>query len=205
MPEHPWGLSPRGESEVHNQFVAGLHHCSVISSMFEQGGRLLRAWTRGRDICRTLHYRRVSVTILGFRPPHATGLEPQSFGVPWGQPKVPLPVRFRLLVREDGGRTRCTSPTDYCLGVPREGVPVGNSRNALWTRCAPLDAGGCLAPRSPGAGVHVPSAGAPPARREAAARDGAGQQTVRPSTRRALARAECQVSLPRSPRRPVCL
>jgi len=70
---------------------------------------------------------------------------------------------------------------------------VGNSRNAPWTRCAALDAGGWLAPRSPGAGVRVRSAGAPPPGREAAARDEAGQQTVRPSTRRALARAECQL------------
>ncbi|MEO6890522.1 MAG: hypothetical protein ABI456_14125 [Ktedonobacteraceae bacterium] len=33
--------------------------------MFKQGGRLLRAWTRGQDICRTLHHRRVSVTKPG--------------------------------------------------------------------------------------------------------------------------------------------
>src|SRR2546430_154478 len=33
--------------------------------MFKQGGRVLRAWTRGQDICRTLHHRRVSVTKPG--------------------------------------------------------------------------------------------------------------------------------------------
>ena len=48
-----------------NQSVSGLNHSSVISSMFKQGGRLLRAWTRGQDICRTLHHRRVSVTKPG--------------------------------------------------------------------------------------------------------------------------------------------
>jgi hypothetical protein len=45
--------------------VSGLNHSSVLSSMFKQGGRLLRAWTRGQDICRTLHHRRVSVTKPG--------------------------------------------------------------------------------------------------------------------------------------------
>src|SRR5262252_3759308 len=36
-------------------------------------------------------------------------------------------------------RTRCTVPTTSCWRVPWEVVPTGTSRNASWTRCAPLE------------------------------------------------------------------
>src|SRR5262249_6819039 len=81
----------------------------------------------------------------------------------WGT-SARSPVAFPILrvCARIGERTSCTLPTECCLPVPWYIVPTGKSSNVPWTRCAPLEPEYFLEPRSPGDGVNVQSAGAPP-------------------------------------------
>jgi len=69
-----------------------------------------------------------------------------------------LPACARLV-----GRTRCTSPTHSCFAAfPGTSFPGVKAVTQPWTGCAPLEPGCFLEPSSPGDGVNVQEAGAPP-------------------------------------------
>ena len=77
-----------------------------------------------------------------------------------------LPAAVRLVAR-----TPCPWPTQSCLAVPRYGVPVGKSSNALWTRGAPLPAMVCALPTPHRDGVNVRFGGGTAVRAYAAGMD----------------------------------